>query len=146
MAVPLGLLLALLGCTTALDPALDEAWEGWKSLHAKEYPGVGPASLWGGLTQRYPSGPIPCPRAPGAGSDPAAPRQEAEPIRREVWEKNLRRIQQHNWEQSQGQHGFRLAMNHHGDLVPQPPPPGHLLHQGLHPPGQRGWRWGPGTS
>ncbi|XP_061211801.1 procathepsin L-like [Neopsephotus bourkii] len=81
MAVPLGLLLALLGCTTALDPALDEAWEGWKSLHGKEYPG------------------------------------EAEPIRREVWEKNLHRIQQHNWEQAQGQHGFRLAMNHHGDLT-----------------------------
>uniref|UniRef100_A0A8V5GXQ2 Uncharacterized protein n=1 Tax=Melopsittacus undulatus TaxID=13146 RepID=A0A8V5GXQ2_MELUD len=81
MAVPLGLLLALLGCTTALDPALDEAWEGWKSLHGKEYPG------------------------------------EAEPIRREVWEKNLLRIQQHNWEQSRGQHSFRLAMNHHGDLT-----------------------------
>uniref|UniRef100_A0A663MXK6 CATL1 protein n=2 Tax=Athene cunicularia TaxID=194338 RepID=A0A663MXK6_ATHCN len=81
MAVPLGLLLALLGCTVALDPALEEAWEGWKSLHAKEYPG------------------------------------EAEAIRREVWEKNLRRIQQHNWEEARGQHGFRLAMNHYGDLT-----------------------------
>lgn len=44
MALRLGLLLALLGCTTAPDPALEEAWEGWKSLHAKEYPGVGPAT------------------------------------------------------------------------------------------------------
>lgn len=43
MAVVLGLLLALLGCSTAPDPALEEAWEGWKSLHAKEYSGVGPA-------------------------------------------------------------------------------------------------------
>ncbi|NXS45498.1 CATL1 protein, partial [Balaeniceps rex] len=81
MSVPLGLLLALLGCAAAPDPALEEAWEGWKSLHAKEYPG------------------------------------EAEGVRREVWEKNLRRIQQHNWEESQGQHAFRLAMNHYGDLT-----------------------------
>ncbi|XP_074665108.1 procathepsin L-like isoform X1 [Strix aluco] len=81
MAMLLGLLLALLGCTVALDPALEEAWEGWKSLHAKEYPG------------------------------------EAEAARREVWEKNLWRIQQHNWEEAQGQHGFRLAMNHYGDLT-----------------------------
>ncbi|XP_009695733.1 PREDICTED: cathepsin L1-like, partial [Cariama cristata] len=75
MAVLLGLLLALLGCTVAPDPALEEAWEGWKSFHAKEYPA------------------------------------EAEATRREVWEKNLRRIQQHNREESQGQHAFRLAMN-----------------------------------
>uniref|UniRef100_A0A8C0BWI7 CATL1 protein n=1 Tax=Buteo japonicus TaxID=224669 RepID=A0A8C0BWI7_9AVES len=81
MALRLGLLLALLGCTAAPDPALEEAWEGWKSLHAKEYPG------------------------------------ETEATRREVWEKNLRRIQQHNWEESQGQHAFRLAMNHYGDLT-----------------------------
>ncbi|XP_072701470.1 procathepsin L-like [Ciconia boyciana] len=81
VAMPLGLLLALLGCTVALDPALEEAWEGWKSLHAKKYPG------------------------------------EAEAARREVWEKNLQRIQQHNWEESQGQHTFRLAMNHYGDLT-----------------------------
>ncbi|NXA17914.1 CATL1 protein, partial [Ibidorhyncha struthersii] len=81
MAVPLGLLLALLGCTAALDPALEEAWEGWKILHAKEYP------------------------------------VEAEAARREVWEKNLQRIQQHNLEESQGQHAFRLAMNHYGDLT-----------------------------
>ncbi|KFQ79687.1 Cathepsin L1, partial [Phaethon lepturus] len=82
MAVLLGLLLALLGCTVALDPALEEAWEGWKSFHAKEYPG------------------------------------EVEAARREVWEKNLQRIQQHNREESQGQHAVRLAMNHYGDLVP----------------------------
>lgn len=43
--MPLGLLLALLGCTTALDPVLEEAWERWKSLYAKEYPGVGPHQL-----------------------------------------------------------------------------------------------------
>ncbi|KAK4808130.1 hypothetical protein QYF61_025471 [Mycteria americana] len=79
--MPLGLLLALLGYTMALDPALEEAWEGWKSLHAKEYSG------------------------------------EAEAARREVWENNLRRIQQHNREESQGQHTFRLAMNHYGDLA-----------------------------
>ncbi|XP_010290171.1 PREDICTED: cathepsin L2-like [Phaethon lepturus] len=81
MAVLLGLLLALLGCTVALDPALEEAWEGWKSFHAKEYPG------------------------------------EVEAARREVWEKNLQRIQQHNREESQGQHAVRLAMNHYGDLT-----------------------------
>nr|XP_009935255.1 PREDICTED: cathepsin L1-like [Opisthocomus hoazin] len=40
MAVLLGLLLALPGCTVALDPALEEAWQGWKSLHAKEYLGT----------------------------------------------------------------------------------------------------------
>ncbi|NXG25573.1 CATL1 protein, partial [Grallaria varia] len=81
MAVALGVLLALLGCAAAPDPTLEEAWEGWKSLHAKEYPG------------------------------------EAEPTRREIWEKNLRHIQQHNREESQGKHGFRLAMNHLGDLT-----------------------------
>ncbi|NXU54526.1 CATL1 protein, partial [Turnix velox] len=81
MAVLLELLLALLGCTTALDPALEKAWQGWKILHAKEYTG------------------------------------EVEATRREVWEKNLRRIQQHNVEESQGQHSFRLAMNHYGDLT-----------------------------
>ncbi|XP_069734271.1 cathepsin L2-like [Phaenicophaeus curvirostris] len=74
-------LLALLGFSAAPDPALEEAWKGWKSFYAKEYPG------------------------------------EAEATRREVWEKNLRRIQQHNWEQSRGQHAFRLAMNHYGDLT-----------------------------
>lgn len=42
MAVVLGLLLALLGCSAALDLALEEAWEGWKSLYAKEYSRVGP--------------------------------------------------------------------------------------------------------
>lgn len=81
MALRLGLLLALLGCTTAPDPALEEAWEGWKSLHAKEYPGVGPAtprppstcwswlSGWGGLTPEPPTctHPIPCPHSPRGG-------------------------------------------------------------------------------
>ncbi|NXP59359.1 CATL1 protein, partial [Chloropsis cyanopogon] len=83
MALTLELLLALLGCATALDPALEEAWQGWKSLHAKEYPG------------------------------------EAEALRREIWEQNLRYIQQHNREESQGKHSYRLAMNHFGDLTNQ---------------------------
>ncbi|XP_068776119.1 procathepsin L-like isoform X4 [Struthio camelus] len=77
MAVSLGLLVASLGCAAALDPALEEAWRGWKSLHAKEYP------------------------------------EEAEAVRREVWEKNLRRIEEHN----RGKHAFRLGMNHYGDLT-----------------------------
>lgn len=47
MAVPLRLLLALLGCTAALDLALEEAWEGWKSLYAKEYTRVGPHGALG---------------------------------------------------------------------------------------------------
>ncbi|XP_009979533.1 PREDICTED: cathepsin K-like, partial [Tauraco erythrolophus] len=81
MAMPLGLLLALMGCAAAPDPALELAWQGWKSLHAKEYP------------------------------------EEVEAARREVWEKNLWRIQQHNLEESQGWHTFRLAMNHYGDLA-----------------------------
>ncbi|NXQ09941.1 CATL1 protein, partial [Peucedramus taeniatus] len=52
MALSLGLLLALLGCAT--DPALEEAWEGWKSLYAKEYPGVGRGHSQG-LTQALPT-------------------------------------------------------------------------------------------
>ncbi|NXA71097.1 CATL1 protein, partial [Mohoua ochrocephala] len=83
MALTLGLLLALLGCAVAPDPALEEAWEEWKSLYRKEYSG------------------------------------EAEAIRREIWEQNLRHIQQHNREESQGKHSYRLAMNHFGDLTNQ---------------------------
>ncbi|XP_010221007.1 PREDICTED: protein CTLA-2-beta-like, partial [Tinamus guttatus] len=79
--VALGLLLQVLGCAAARDPALEEAWRGWKSLHAKEYP------------------------------------QDAEAARREVWEKNLRRIEEHNREQARGRHAFRLGMNHYGDLT-----------------------------
>lgn len=52
-----------------------------------------------------------------------------------MWEKNLQRIQQHNLEESQGQHAFRLAMNHYGDLVPADAPgtfPGDpSMHPGL---------------
>ncbi|NXW91775.1 CATL2 protein, partial [Alopecoenas beccarii] len=110
MSPRLGLLLALLGCPAALDPALEEAWEGWKSLHAKEYPG------------------------------------EVEAARREVWEKNLRRIQQHNWEESRGQHRFRLEMNHYGDLVPAPGPPNLGLIGDLGPldaPRAGSGQWGP---
>ncbi|NWT73789.1 CATL1 protein, partial [Prunella himalayana] len=83
MVLTLGLLLGLLGCATAPDPALEEAWQGWKSLYAKEYP------------------------------------REAEALRREIWEQNLRHIQQHNREESQGKHSYRLAMNHFGDLTSQ---------------------------
>ncbi|XP_027759430.1 cathepsin L1-like isoform X2 [Empidonax traillii] len=39
LAVTLGVLLALLGCAAAPDPTLEEAWEEWKSLYAREYPG-----------------------------------------------------------------------------------------------------------
>ncbi|NWI13798.1 CATL1 protein, partial [Crypturellus soui] len=81
MAATLGLLLAALGCAAARDPALEAAWRGWKSLHAKEYP------------------------------------QDVEAARREVWEKNLRRIEEHNREQARGRHAFRLGMNHYGDLT-----------------------------
>ncbi|NXE97724.1 CATL1 protein, partial [Menura novaehollandiae] len=80
-AMAVTLLLALLGCAAAPDPALEEAWQGWKSLYAKEYPG------------------------------------EAEGTRREIWEQNLRHIQQHNREESQGKHSYSLAMNHFGDLT-----------------------------
>ncbi|NWH97458.1 CATL1 protein, partial [Tichodroma muraria] len=83
MALTLGLLLALLGSAMAADPALEEAWEGWKNLYAKEYP------------------------------------REVEALRREIWEENLRHIQQHNQEESQGKHSYRLAMNHFGDLTNQ---------------------------
>ncbi|NXA53485.1 CATL1 protein, partial [Nothocercus julius] len=81
MAVALVLLLAVLGGAAARDPALEDAWRGWKSLHAKEYA------------------------------------QDAEAARREVWEKNLRRIEEHNRQQEQGGHAFRLGMNHYGDLT-----------------------------
>lgn len=47
------------------------------------------------------------------------PLQEEEAFRRAVWEKNLRRIEQHNQEGN----SFQLAMNHLGDLVT-----GTLLH------------------
>uniref|UniRef100_A0A8D2B0S5 Cathepsin L1-like n=1 Tax=Sciurus vulgaris TaxID=55149 RepID=A0A8D2B0S5_SCIVU len=37
--------------------------------------------------------------------------------RRAVWEKNLRMIEQHNGEYSQGKHGFTMAMNAFGDMT-----------------------------
>ncbi|NXK38793.1 CATL2 protein, partial [Piprites chloris] len=43
--------------------------------------------------------------------------EEDETFRREIWEKNLRHIQQHNREEAQGKHSYRLAMNHFGDLT-----------------------------
>ncbi|XP_030149205.1 cathepsin L1-like [Lynx canadensis] len=37
--------------------------------------------------------------------------------RREVWEKNMKMIRQHNWEHSQGKHSFTVAMNGFGDMT-----------------------------
>uniref|UniRef100_A0A8C7AZ67 Cathepsin propeptide inhibitor domain-containing protein n=1 Tax=Neovison vison TaxID=452646 RepID=A0A8C7AZ67_NEOVI len=37
--------------------------------------------------------------------------------RRAVWEKNLKVIEQHNQEYSQGKHSFETAVNAFGDLV-----------------------------
>ncbi|XP_072834264.2 cathepsin L2-like [Pogona vitticeps] len=74
-------LMVFLTMSAALDPALDTAWEDWKSLHGKAY-------------------------------------LEGEEVsRRAIWEKNLRMIEQHNWEASQGKHTYWLGMNHFGDLT-----------------------------
>uniref|UniRef100_A0A1Y7VJC1 Cathepsin L n=1 Tax=Mus musculus TaxID=10090 RepID=A0A1Y7VJC1_MOUSE len=37
--------------------------------------------------------------------------------RRAIWEKNMRMIQLHNGEYSNGQHGFSMEMNAFGDMV-----------------------------
>ncbi|XP_026374631.2 procathepsin L-like [Ursus arctos] len=43
--------------------------------------------------------------------------KDEEGQRRTVWEKNLKMIDQHNEEYSQGQHSFMMAMNAFGDLT-----------------------------
>ncbi|XP_007089067.1 procathepsin L-like [Panthera tigris] len=37
--------------------------------------------------------------------------------RKEVWEKNMKMIRQHNWEHRQGKHSFTVAMNGFGDMT-----------------------------
>ncbi|KAG9335106.1 hypothetical protein JZ751_005669 [Albula glossodonta] len=56
------------------------------------------------------------------GREPhGAPREDAEPgsegQRRMIWEENYRFIQQHNMEEAQGKHSYRLGMNQFGDLT-----------------------------
>ncbi|VCW91650.1 unnamed protein product, partial [Gulo gulo] len=43
--------------------------------------------------------------------------KDEEGRRRTVWEMNLKVIEQHNQEYSQGKHSFTMAMNDFGDLV-----------------------------
>ncbi|XP_036393804.1 cathepsin L1-like [Megalops cyprinoides] len=43
--------------------------------------------------------------------------EDSEGHRRMIWEENHRFIQQHNLEEAQGKHSYKLGMNHFGDLT-----------------------------
>ncbi|XP_063145455.1 procathepsin L-like [Candoia aspera] len=81
LVVVLTWLISLKSSSTALDPALEDAWRDWKGTHEKEYA------------------------------------EGEESFRRDIWERNLRMIQEHNREADLGKHTYWLGMNHLGDLT-----------------------------